>query len=748
MEWDRLTGPAWIGMDTSTAFLPWYSFLGEQLRAGHIPTWNPYAFAGTPFAADPESGWMYLPAMFAFTFLPLDAAVRASLLAHVLLAALSTYALARVLGANRYGALLAGTIYAHSGFFEGHSVCCFAYADVAAWLPLSLLGAELATRAATWRARALCWGVSGFALSQILAAWIGQGAYYAVLVLGTYVACRTLIAPRVRPEASRERPRRDRPGGGATGTVLAVRFKDCSLNIAAICFVTAALAAAGLLPRLEYNLISDLPGGYPDAAGSLRATTWHDWGFIAGWDRLLLQPGFEYIGWPVFVLSLAALPLLLVKCRQRMLPYFAVLGLAVLILARAEPTPLHALFSLLPGFERIHARSPERALIVFYLAPAMLSAASVTWLMHTARGAALLLGSAALILVSFDLHAAWTTQAATSLTGGGDYQFSRVGLADYLAPTRGAQFLINRAAAEPPFRYFGYAGHVSGGPMPYTVRWADPAISALQVNNRGLLTGLDDIEGYNPVHIARYGDLIEALNGQAQNYHQTDIYASGLDSPLVDLLNVRYIVMPAVLASDEVAPHVTRQLFPVYSDETVRILENPNAFPRAWLVHAAQQVVPGAAISTLLRQPGPDLRQVAILETSPPPLTQPTDPSSDSVKVARVDTDRIEFQVTTTAPGLMVASEIAYPAWHATLDGQPVPILTADGTLRAVGVPPGTHVIEMTYQSPMLVLGLALTVSATAALIAVAVLHIARRTVRSHDVTGEVRLEPGAVCRG
>ena len=88
MEWDRLTGPAWIGMDTATAFLPWYSFLGEQLRAGHIPTWNPHTFAGTPFAADPESGWMYLPAMLAFTLLPLDAAVRANLLVHVLLAAL------------------------------------------------------------------------------------------------------------------------------------------------------------------------------------------------------------------------------------------------------------------------------------------------------------------------------------------------------------------------------------------------------------------------------------------------------------------------------------------------------------------------------------------------------------------------------------------------------------------------------------------------------------------------------------
>ena len=93
----------------------------------------------------------------------------------------------------------------------------------------------------------------------------------------------------------------------------------------------------------------------------------------------------------------------------------------------------------------------------------------------------------------------------------------------------------------------------------------------------------------------------------------------------------------------------------------------------------------------------------------------------------------------------MVASEIVYPAWHATLDGQPVPILTADGAFRAVGVPPGTHVIEMTYQSLSLVLGLALTVSTTLALVAIALLHIARRMVRSHDAPGALRLQAGAV---
>jgi hypothetical protein len=706
-------------MDTATAFFPWYSFLGEQLRQGHLPVWNPHTFSGTPFAGDPESGWMYLPAMLFFSALPLDIAVRASVLFHVLLAALSTYALARSLGANPLGGVLAGTIYAHSGFFEGHNVCCYAYADVAAWLPLSLLGAELALRANHWRPRILAWGLAGLAFSQILAAWVGQGAYYAALVLGSYVVVRGLS-------------RRTRP------PMLVVN----ALGIGAF---GLALGAAGLLPRVEFDLVSNLPGGYPNADVSLRATNWLDWGLIDNWDRLLLQPGFEYIGWPVLLLALGALVLLIRRTwRPPMVLYFAALGGAVLVLARAEPTPLHALFSLLPGFEQIHARSPERAIIVFYLAPAILAGASLTFLTRTRSRLRLPrvgLGLVVVALVSLDLHRAWLAQSATSLAGGGDYQFARVDLATYVAPTPGAEFLMRQAAADPssPFRYFGYVGHVFGGPMPYTLRWTDPSIAALQVNNRAFLSGLDDIQGYNPVHVARYDSLVAALNGHSQDYHHADVFDTGFDSPLLDLLNVRYVVLPSVAASDEVLPHYTRRLEPVYRDDMVQIFENPSALPRGWLVHSAVTVTSGAAASALSRAAF-DPHQAAVLEVPPPVLAQPADSGAENVTVTRAGADDIRFSVRAAAPALMIASEVAYPAWRAYLDGQAAQMFVVDGALRGVAVPAGEHALEMRYESAPLQIGMLVTSVAAVFLAVLAIL-----AVRARDESGEVRCKSGAV---
>ena len=693
LERDVLFGQMLIGMDTATAFYPWYTFLGEQLRAGHVPVWNPHTFSGAPFAADPESGWMYLPAMLAFTLLPLEAAARSFILFHAALAGLSLYALARALGLSPGGSALAAMAYTGSGFFAGHNACCWAYASVAAWLPLMLYGAERAIQAHTWRSRGPWWGVSGLAVSQILAAWIGQASYYALLVLGSFIAYRTLLAP----------------GGPFT------RISALLLNSGGILMFGFALAAAGLLPRLEYNLLSNLPGGYPDTVTS--GAAWSAWGILDNWYQRLLQPGFSYLSWSVLGLAIAA-PVL--ARRRFAVPYFAGLALAVLILARYEPTPLHALFSLLPGFERIHARSPERALIVFYLGPAVLAGATATWLQTRLRKRGLPFTVVAMAVVAAELQLAWTTQRAESLAGAGDYQFEQVGLAAYYAPTAAARFLQARSDAE-PFRYFGYAQHIFGGPIPYTLRWADPAIAALEVNNRALVSGLDDIQGYNPIHLARYDELMAALNGRVQNYHHADVLEAGLDSPLLDLLNVRYIVVPAQTAQDQVTPRFQRVLQTVYEDDSVRVLENPGALPRAWLVHSAQQIPPGQALQALAAGTV-DPRQVAFLQEPPPALTIAANPADDAVTITSYRPDQLLLRTASTAAGLVVVSDVYYPAWHAYVDGRRADhVYVADHALRGVAVPAGDHSLEMRYESAALSAGLVTSLAAAAALLGLAI---------------------------
>src|SRR6188508_2196585 len=66
---NRIVYDGWLARHDILAFyLPWYSLLGQQLRDFNIPGWNPHLFSGTFFAADPQSGWTYLPTMLSFPF--------------------------------------------------------------------------------------------------------------------------------------------------------------------------------------------------------------------------------------------------------------------------------------------------------------------------------------------------------------------------------------------------------------------------------------------------------------------------------------------------------------------------------------------------------------------------------------------------------------------------------------------------------------------------------------------------------
>src|SRR5947207_262359 len=72
------------------------------------PAWNPAVMGGVPFAADPQSGWMYAPVMVLFTALPCDVAIRAMVVLQPILAGLGIYWFTRIEGLSRPAATVGG----------------------------------------------------------------------------------------------------------------------------------------------------------------------------------------------------------------------------------------------------------------------------------------------------------------------------------------------------------------------------------------------------------------------------------------------------------------------------------------------------------------------------------------------------------------------------------------------------------------------------------------------------------------
>ena len=772
--WDLVDGGTVVGKDTVTQYYTWYSYLGERLRAGDVPGWNPHQFSGAPFAGDPLSGWTYLPVMILFTLLPVSAAANGFLYVHLLLAGLFTYALARALRMNLAGALLAAVAYEFNVFLYWRNLCCSPYASVMAWLPLALLGVELAVRSARWPQRGLWFGVGGLALSQILAAWPGQGSYYSLLALGGYVAYRTLLFP---PEHVR----------GLRG-----RIFGALIHGGGVLLFGFGLAAAGLLPRLEYQRLSNLADGYASLEGVRGA--WGGW-TLGDWGSLAV-PGLVYPGLVVLALALAA-PL--IARGRHAVPFFAVLSLCALILAGQGPTPLHwILYHALPGFEWMHPHGPGRIKVILYLGLALLAGATLSSLgkRGLGLGAVMVLPALTVLFLSPRLIALFTTGDGTggssladlgleipvvsllALAGAGacaivcapspmgcraaafvvvlmvfadlsvagkatvaeretaspGKELVKIDLSRYYEPSAVAEFL-RAETDEEPARYFGFNPYLRGDNQSfhYNNRYTEKGTApALLASNLGTPPGLHSIQGYNPVQPARYYEYMKALNGTSQGYHNADVYAEGLDSPLLDLLNVRYMVLPAAVNPDESLLRELKEAHPtVYKDDRAEVLENRGAFPRAWIVHSARQV-PRSETLERLGSGAVDPRETVLLERPPPDLDQPEDPSADRATVTEYDADGISLETATGAPGLLVLSEAYYPAWKAYVDGEPAPLYAADHALRAVPVPAGEHSVELRYESWTLQTGLAVSLAAYLAL-AVLVVSAARRRRRGAD---------------
>lgn len=740
-EWGSLSGGTMIGQDSATMFYPSYIYLGERLRSGDIPAWNPYQLSGTPFAGDPQSGWMYLPAMLLFTLLPLSLAAKAYLFLHLALAGIGAYALARVLRIGVSAALLAGISYGFCSLLYERNVSYFGWSAVMAWLPFSILFVELAIRSTSRLTRVVWWAGAGFSLSQILGGWLGQGSYYGLLALGGYVAYRTLLDP---PDS-------------ASG--IRARMGMLALHGPAVLLSAFALAAAGALPRLEYNAVSNLADGYVGARYEAVIGGWsiRDWG-------LLLDRSSRYYAGGV-TLGLALLSPFVAR-RQHCTPYFVGFTLGVLVLTGQGPTPLHSLlYLLLPRFSRLHPHHPGVITLVLYLGLALLAAATWNHISNRARKVAVFgllpvalvltlqargvhVESLALRLVALGgvlfvaavllprrrhvVTALLLLVVFTDLVSVGTalvekrHEYEKVNLNSLYAPTQAAAFLQEKGEQE-QFRYLSFAEERSGRQIFHQATYARPLAKAIISAGRSVSASLEDIQGFGPVRIARYERFFTALNHAFLGYRFSYVTPRGVQSPLLDLLNVRYVVVPTSKAHRWSRTQWLEGTYrTVYAGSTTQIFERPGALPRAWIVHSARQAQPQETLK-LLSSGRVDPRRTVLLEQQPPPLAPVADASADRVMLTRYEAERIALRTSTSAAGMLVMSEVYYPAWKAYVDGRPVPVYAANAVLRAVPVPAGDHTVELRYESFALRAGVALSLLAYLALAALCVFAIRRR---------------------
>jgi hypothetical protein len=135
------------------------------------------------------------------------------------------------------------------------------------------------------------------------------------------------------------------------------------------------------------------------------------------------------------------------------------------------------------------------------------------------------------------------------------------------------------------------------------------------------------------------------------------------------------------------------------------------------LITCGQQPIFATAEQTLQALTAPDFDSTKTVFLNPESRSFVTVSNQTEARIVRSDfsAQRVQIEVESKTPSLVVIAQSFYHPWRASIDGRPAPLLRANHAFQAVQVPAGLSHVSIRYEDREFRLGV--VVSAVAALI-------------------------------
>ena len=196
------------------------------------------------------------------------------------------------------------------------------------------------------------------------------------------------------------------------------------------------------------------------------------------------------------------------------------------------------------------------------------------------------------------------------------------------------------------------------------------------------------IGGYHAAKLRRYQEMIEQYISPEMQQAFRAVSENGGDMtkingdsiwPVLNMLNAKYFILP--LQGGQTVP-----------------LQNTFALGNAWLVDKIRYV--NNANEEIDGVGQIDLRHVAVADVKFKEQLGETvvQDTLSIVTLKAYEPNELKYECQSGKGGVVVFSEIYYPGWTATVDGEPAELGRVDYILRALNVKPGKHEVVLTFK--------------------------------------------------
>ena len=134
-----------------------------------------------------------------------------------------------------------------------------------------------------------------------------------------------------------------------------------------------------------------------------------------------------------------------------------------------------------------------------------------------------------------------------------------------------------------------------------------------------------------------------------------------------------------------------------YSRDT-GFVRNTGAFPRAMIFYQAQAIQSQDEIIKIWTEADFPAWAILLLESGENVHLKGAGlPGSHPAKITEYKNEKVVVEAEAKREGWLLLLDAYYPGWKAEVDGRPVEIFRADGFFRAVKIPAGKHVVSFSY---------------------------------------------------